>query len=1580
MKISNSRRQRKIWLVLLLAFVVIAQIGYAGPKAGIAEAADNGLAMKPYMGWSSYSMQVYDGPSGNWISEAKLKQMSDAMHEKLQAHGYEYINIDASWNGGMDDYGRPIPSTEKYPNGFENLIDYIHGNGQKVGIYLIPGVSPEAVTRNLPIYNAPGCFIGDIVVKPYKFADYWNIGYKIDFNNPCAQKYIDSIADLIASWGVDLVKFDSVTPGSGHNDETIDARGDVKAWSEALSRHGIWFELSWALDHNYVDYWKKYANGWRVDWDVEAYDREVGMTQWANIARLFPDAALWWRDAGPGGWNDFDSLDIGNGATSGLTRDERQTAATLWAASSAQFFTGDDLSNLDDYGLELLTNDEVIAVNQAGRPVHPVSTATNQQVWYANNGDGTYTVALFNLGNKGASVNVNWSDIGLNGTASSVRDLWSHRELGAYATGYNAYLEPHASRLFKVTAANGTSLVNDDDTGMRYSGEWTRNGGNELVRDAQDLSVVVSDSSASGSGSGDQSGGDNTPPSGSDTGSGGNTPSVSQVVYVNDNDTGIQYSNKWGYSSGRSLGDYMNDIHYGELGNDGITEPELTYAFSGTGIEVLAEKSTGTSPMDIYLDDNFIQTVDGYGDTQSGQYSVYSVSGLASGPHTLRIVRNPNPNRPYLQIDAFKVTTDSLIGAPSASTFNKDQPTDITTELTLGSGSLTGIKNGATTLQPNTDFTVSGNVVTIKKEYWQQQLSGQSTVLTFGFAGGASQNLSVAVTGTSISPTSASFDKRPTAQANLAVTLTLGDGNSLTGIKNGTAELTPVEDYTVTGNVVTLSKTYLAGLAVGTTNLTFEFSLSSSRTLAVAVTNSASPGRYAMINDDDPGIRYTGSWGRSTGRPFGDYNGDVHYVEPNGDSFTYSFNGTGISYITEVDQGQGDVDIYIDGQLHGTAITYDANAHNNAQQTVYTVSGLTPGIHVLQAVKKSGQFMLVDALKVRQTDLIDVSSVDFDKAASAQADVSVNVLGSIDSLDGITNGASTLIKGVDYTISGNRVTIKKEYLATRPVGTTKMTFRFKGDNADDVHAATANGDFFEFKFKGTGIELLSPTGPSQGDMDVYLDGVLKQTVSALSTIRGSQVSLYSASSLANGVHTIKVVKKTGSLMLVDALEYNVAGATSVPPSGGGIDSGAGSGDPATVKIVRTTQPDGTAKDEVKLTADAAKALIDKTKAAGATATVVAFTDAKDETSLTSVTLDKDSIALIAKSGLGLDIDTANAKIKIPNASLSGFGDDAYFNLVPVKSGEKSKEIEQRANGATIVLAATSGKKVTVVGRPVEIETNVQNHEVTIVLPLGDLNLSASDLDSLGVYIEHSDGTKEFKKGVVTTFDGGKGLQFTISKFSTFTIVKAEGASVASSHSAYMQGFEGGLFKPEKVITRAEMATILSRVANRDSTESGRTYSDVKAGYWASDAITKVTGMGLMSGFSDGSFKPEQPISRAEMAALATRFAASGSNATGTGIGFKDITGNWAEQAIKSAQSVGYMKGYADGTFRPGNSLTRAEAVVILNRMLGRGPLYGVEQSPWKDVPNNHWAIRDIDEASLDHSFAPRTGGGEQAVR
>jgi hypothetical protein len=1021
----------KTRLLLLVLIFYIAQLAIFIPQTNVVKAADNGLAQKPYMGWSSYSMQVYSNAGSTWISAAQIKAQSDAMHTTLQSHGYNSINIDAAWNGGMDGYGRPIPSTTLYPNGFQEVIDYVHNNGQKIGIYGIPGLSPQAYNDDLPIYGAPGCTMQDIAVLPLTTADYWGIGYKIDFSNPCAQKYINSIADLYAEWGIDFLKFDSVTPGSGHNDTSIDARDDVKAWSQALAPHHIWFELSWALDHNYVELWKKYANGWRVDWDVESYKPGVSLTEWANIARLFPDAALWWRDAGPGGWNDFDSLNIGNGAMDGLTQDERQTAMNLWSMSSAQLYTGNDLTNLDSFGIQLLTNDEVIAVNQAGKPAHPISMETDQQVWYANNGDGSYTVGLYNLGSSAATVSVNWNDIGLNG-AASVRDLWSHTDLGTFNSGFSSInLASHASRLFKVVSSGGTNALNDDDTGVKYTGNWQHSSGRGPAGVTQDLAITVSDS--------------------------------------------------------------------------------------------LAQNST-ISP-------------------NSGSFDKKAIAQA-----------------------------------------------DISTTMTLNGNTLSSIANNGISLVPGTDYTVSGNQVIIKKEYLAAQAVGEVS-LNFSFSAGTAQVLVITVSDSSlqnskVSPSAVSFDQKAGAQADVNLTLAL-NGNTLDSIKNGAANLAAGTDYTVAGTQVTLKKEYLAGLPTGTTNLILSFNAGTDQTVALIVRNTSIGGSISL-NDDDASITYTGTWNHSTGRGLGDYQNDVHWTETNNDSFEYTFTGTGIELITELDPSEGEMDIYVDNVFKQTVSAN--NIGRLAQQTVYTINGLSGGSHTIKAVKKSGFFMLLDKIRVITADLISPATGSFDKKTEAQADVTTTMTVYGNSLSGITNGGATLVSGTDYTVANNLITIKKEYLASQPLGISNLDFSFSGganqtfvitvgdsasqistvsvndndpgitysgswghstgrglgDYLDDVHYTEANDAYFEYAFSGTGVDLVTEKDSSQGDVDIYVDNVFKQTVSTYNDNRLVQQTVYTISGLSNGAHTIKAVKKSGSYMLLDKFSISAPIVISTP--------------------------------------------------------------------------------------------------------------------------------------------------------------------------------------------------------------------------------------------------------------------------------------------------------------------------------------------------------------------------------------------------------------------------------------------------
>jgi alpha-galactosidase len=763
---------------------------------------ENDLAVKPYQGWSSFSQQVYN--NGQWITADNIIAQSDAMHEKLQPYGYDHINVDAGWNGGVDEYGRPTPSTTLYPDGLQAVIDHVHANDQKFGLYFIPGMGPDVYEAALPVFGAPECNTHDIVKQPLQQADYWDIGYRIDFANPCAQKYIDSIADQLESWGVDFVKFDSVTPGSGISDGSLDARDDVDAWSTALKDRGIWFELSWALDIAYADLWKEKADGWRVDWDVECYCGSDALTQWENINRLFPRMADWWRQAGPGGWNDLDSLNVGNGKMDGLTKDERRTATTLWAISAAPMYVGNDMTRLDEYGLSLLTNRDVIAVQQNGVPAQPVSTATNRQVWYSLNPDGSYTVALFNLGRTDADITADFADIGLSG-AAVVRDLWTDKKLGTFDASFTGTDIPiHGVQLLNVAPKkNATVTVNDDSLRVSYDGDWTRNDGRQVAAVNQPLAVSTMDSS---------------------TGEGG----------------------------------------------------------------------------------------------------------------------------------------------PAA-------PSD---------------------------------------------------------------------------------------------------------------------------------------------------------------------GRSIVLNDDDAGIVYTGSWGHSTTRGLGDYNDDAHYTEANGDAFQYTFQGTGIEFVTETHESQGEAEVYLDGALVQTVDAHlDPSAGRGVQQTLYSASGLPDGSHTLRVVKKSGSYMLLDRLNVTVESLLSTGSATFDRAAPA--DIAVDLLRTPGEFTGVGNAGVALVAGTDYSVTGSTVTIASAYLAALPIGAITLDFAFRGDLHNDVHATTTDGDFATFAFTGTTVSWVGPTSPDQGDVHVYVDGKFVKTVDTHSDVRLTGQTLFASSSLKDGAHTVTVVKASGEVMRNDGFTYTV---------------------------------------------------------------------------------------------------------------------------------------------------------------------------------------------------------------------------------------------------------------------------------------------------------------------------------------------------------------------------------------------------------------------------------------------------------
>lgn len=205
-----------------------------------------------------------------------------------------------------------------------------------------------------------------------------------------------------------------------------------------------------------------------------------------------------------------------------------------------------------------------------------------------------------------------------------------------------------------------------------------------------------------------------------------------------------------------------------------------------------------------------------------------------------------------------------------------------------------------------------------------------------------------------------------------------------------------------------------------------------------------------------------------------------------------------------------------------------------------------------------------------------------------------------------------------------------------------------------------------------------------------------------------------------------------------------------------------------------------------------------------------------------------------------------------------------------------------------------------------------------------------------------------------------------------------------NHLAYMIGFIDGTIRPESNITRAEVATIFFRLLNEDARadmwSNINRYSDVTAESWCNTAISTLTSGGILNGCPDGTFAPTAPITRAEFAAIAARFAAGVSD-SGFDNDFSDISGHWAERAIKQAAGMGYVEGYGDGTFHPDAPMTRAEVAVLLNRVLQRSsqlqdpPLDGMVT--WPDNTPDKWYYSAIQEATNSHYYTRTDGGADE---
>ncbi|MGE7110540.1 leucine-rich repeat protein [Lysinibacillus sp. NPDC047702] len=415
-------------------------------------------------------------------------------------------------------------------------------------------------------------------------------------------------------------------------------------------------------------------------------------------------------------------------------------------------------------------------------------------------------------------------------------------------------------------------------------------------------------------------------------------------------------------------------------------------------------------------------------------------------------------------------------------------------------------------------------------------------------------------------------------------------------------------------------------------------------------------------------------------------------------------------------------------------------------------------------------------------------------------------------------------------------------------------------------------------------------------------------------------------------------------------------------------------------VITRDNSGGVIKDTVNFTPANARESIDKLANKENKKSRIVIPDEQQQVSETTVGIAREAARLLAEGQAGLGIDMETVKLDIPASSLANFDNDFYFRVVPVKVQATKQQLEEHAKTEVNVQQLTNSATITLLGQPMTIETNMQNRPVTLTLPLPK-DVTQEQLANLAIYIEHSDGTKEVVRGIIVDFkEGTKGIQFEVTKFSTFSIlyapmkkeqpkeeVKAEEEITLEEpvSEPYIKGYPDGTFRPEAFVTRAQMASMLARhLTGNLIPEATATFTDTTK-HDAKDAIEFVKETGLFKGTTATTFNPNGSITRAQMATVVARWLAENGEVNKSQAKvFKDVkTNHWAAEAIAVVSAHGIMTGTAKDTFNPDGYLTRAQAVKVLNRLFERS-VASTEQTPlFTDVSSNHWAFDEVQAAA-----------------
>lgn len=452
----------------ILTAIVLTSLA-ALPPNSFAQARPGGLAPKPPMGWNSWDSY---GPS---VTESEVKANAEYMARYLKPFGWQYIVVDIQWYEPkakahgyrpnaelvMDSYGRLLPATNRFPSaanghGFKPLADYVHKLGLKFGIHVMRGIPRQAVRTNTPVFGTS--FHAQDVANTKSICPWLDDMYGVRTDTIGGRAYYDSIAKLYADWGVDYIKADDMSAFTPHEEDGADKDrlSEIAALGSALRRSGRPIVLSLSpgpASRKQVEVLRRSAQLWRISGDF--WDR------WTDLRRQFELTSKWSSFTGPNRWADADMLPLGRIAIRGergndrmslLTKDEQVSLMTLWAIFRSPLMMGGDLPSSNEFTRSLLTNREVLLVNQQSAGSHELFRRDNQVAWVADlpRSKDRY-LAVFNLGDDQPSeIKVGLKKLELPAKCR-VRDLWRHQDLGVVRDEIISTVNPHGAQLYRIS-------------------------------------------------------------------------------------------------------------------------------------------------------------------------------------------------------------------------------------------------------------------------------------------------------------------------------------------------------------------------------------------------------------------------------------------------------------------------------------------------------------------------------------------------------------------------------------------------------------------------------------------------------------------------------------------------------------------------------------------------------------------------------------------------------------------------------------------------------------------------------------------------------------------------------------------------------------------------------------------------------------------------------------------------------------------------------------------------------------------------------------------------------------------------